>query len=143
MKAIEQLVAKKKEKKIRNGKKYEYLKYYFEIEKCRNCPKHDDCVKNKVRKILHISINTPEFYEISKWQKSEEFKEKYKKRAPHEAKNGEMKSFHGLSRARGYSLKSMSLQAKFTALAVNLKRIAKLVAPLNLSNSYKMVVFGW
>jgi hypothetical protein len=38
-----------------------------------------------------------------------------------------MKRFHGLDRARGYGLKSMSIQAKLTALAVNLKRIAALV----------------
>lgn len=46
----------------------------------------------------------------------------------HEWKNGEMKRFHGLDRARGYDLKSMSLQAKLTALAVNLKRIAALLS---------------
>jgi hypothetical protein len=60
--------------------------------------------------------------------KTEEFKEKYKKRASHEWKNGEMKRFHGLDRARGYGLKSVSMQAKLTALAVNLKRIAALVS---------------
>ncbi|GMB01764.1 hypothetical protein PIPA1_45640 [Pelosinus sp. IPA-1] len=53
--------------------------------------------------------------------------EKYKKRASHEWKNGEMKRFHGLDRARGHGLKSMSTQAKLTALAVNLKRIAALL----------------
>ena len=42
-----------------------------------------------------------------------------------------MKRFHGLARARGYGLRSVSLQAKFTALAVNLKRIAKLVSSSN------------
>ncbi len=56
--------------------------------------------------------------------------------------NGEMKRFHGLSEARGYGLKSISLQAKLTALAVNLKRIAKLVCPLNLFNFYKVAIFG-
>ena len=38
-----------------------------------------------------------------------------------------MKRFHGLVRARGYGLKSISFQAKLTAIAVNLKRIAALV----------------
>lgn len=59
--------------------------------------------------------------------------EKYKKRASHEWKNGEMKRFHGLDRARGYGLKSVNLQAKLTALAVNLKRIAALATPILLS----------
>jgi len=39
-----------------------------------------------------------------------------------------MKRFHGMGRARGYGLKSMRIQAKLTALAVNLKRIASLVS---------------
>lgn len=38
--------------------------------------------------------------------------------------NGEMKRFHGLFRARGWGLRSILFQAKLTAIAVNLKRIA-------------------
>ena len=38
-----------------------------------------------------------------------------------------MKRFHGLSRARGWGLRSMLFQAKLTAIAVNLKRIAAIV----------------
>lgn len=108
-------------KKDRNGS----YKYYFEKEKCRSCPLRESCVSGTaVRKILVVGLNTPEFYEYSQREKTDEFKEKYKKRACQEWKNGEMKNFHGLDRARGYGLKSMSTQAKLTALAVNLKRIA-------------------
>src|SRR5690606_40399523 len=39
-----------------------------------------------------------------------------------------MKNFHGLDRARGYGLKSMELQAKLTAFAVNIKRIAAILS---------------
>jgi hypothetical protein len=78
--------------------------------------------------VLTVGLNTPEFYEHSQNQKTEEFKEKYKERSCQEWKNGEMKNFHGLDRAKGYGLKSMALQAKLTALAVNLKRIAKMLA---------------
>ena len=39
-----------------------------------------------------------------------------------------MKNFHGLDRARGYGLKSMAIQAKLTAIAVNLKRIASILS---------------
>jgi hypothetical protein len=45
-----------------------------------------------------------------------------------EWKNAEMKRFHGLARATGWGLRSMSFQAKFTAIAVNLKRIANLIS---------------
>jgi hypothetical protein len=66
-------------------------------------------------------------YQESQRQKSNEFREKYKKRASEEWKNAEMKRFHGLARARGWGLRSMVFQAKFTAIAVNLKRIANLI----------------
>jgi transposase len=121
---------RKKKKKRKNGS--EFLTYYFEKETCRNCPKRDSCINGtSIAKRLDIGVNTPEFYVYSQWAKSEEFREKYKSRASQEWKNGEMKRFHGLDRARGYGLRSMQIQSKLTALAVNLKRIAKLASSLN------------
>lgn len=103
-------------------------KYYFGLEQCKNCPKHNECAGKTARKILWVGLNTAEFYEISQYQKSEEFKEKYKKRASIEGKNAELKRFHGLNRARGYGLLSMSIQSKLAAIAVNIKRIAAMVS---------------
>lgn len=122
----------KRDKRSQNkrGKKFDYYIYTFEKEGCIHCPHREECfgkARGKAKK-LHVSINAAEFYEISQRQKSEEFLEKYKKRAAHEWKNGEQKRFHGLARARGYGLKTMSTQAKLTAIAVNLKRIAAIVA---------------
>ena len=68
-------------------------------------------------------------------------KRNYKKRACQEWKNGEMKNFHGLNRARGYGLKSMSRQAKLTALAVNLKRIASILSSLKRSQVISITIF--
>jgi transposase len=122
-------VKKKSFKRKKRGKEYNYLRYYFEREKCRNCPIRKECEKGtSVAKVLDISVNTPKFYEYSQREKTEEFKQEYKKRACHECKNGEMKILHGMDRARGYGLRSMQTQAKLTALAVNLKRIANLVS---------------
>ena len=73
-------------------------------------------------------------YEISQYQKTEEFREKYKKRASIEGKNAELKRFHGLSRARGYGLLSVSIQSKLTAIAVNIKRIAAIASSLYFTN---------
>lgn len=110
----------------KNGKKQ--LEYKFDKEICRHCPNRKECVKrSSIARKLIISVNTPEFYEYSQRTKMAEFKEKYKKRASHEWKNGEMKRFHGLNRARGYGLKSMRTQAKLTAIVVNLKRIVSLL----------------
>ena len=87
---------------------------------------------------FHVSENTPAFYDESQRQKTEEFREKYKKRASIEWKNAEMKRFHGMARADGWGLRSMIFQAKFTAIAVNLKRIAKLVAQRMKENAAAM-----
>ena len=117
---------KKRYVKRKCGK--ESYRYHFEKEKCKNCSKRKECIASAKFKILDIGINTNEFYEYNQEQKSPEFKEKYKNRSCQEWKNGEMKNFHGLDRARGYSLRSMSTQAKLTAIAVNLKRIAGILS---------------
>ncbi|KUP03933.1 hypothetical protein Q73_16490 [Bacillus coahuilensis m2-6] len=91
--------------------------------------------------MLTVGLNTPEFYEYSQLQKTDEFKERYKKRACQEWKNGEMKNFHGLDRARGYGLKSMTTQAKLTALAVNLKRVASILSSKNTNNLLVFTTF--
>ena len=106
----------------------EGYKYYFEIKQCRECPKHDECAKKNARRILQVGLNASEYYEISQYQKTEEFKEKYKKRASIEGKNAELKRFHGLSRARGYGLVGVSKQSKIAAIAVNIKRIAAILS---------------
>jgi hypothetical protein len=107
----------------------ELYMYYFEKAKCKNCPNREGCIAEKTKaKVLGIGINTTEFYKYSQEQKEPEFKEKYKNRSCQEWKNGEMKNFHGLDRARGYGLRGMSTQAKLTAIAVNLKRIASILS---------------
>ena len=119
-------------KKIRHkgtDRQYEYYSYLFKKDQCKDCPHRDKCMKkNKTQaRRLDVAATAPLFYEKSQEQKQPEFQEKYKKRSAHEWKNAEMKRFHGLARARGWGLRSMSIQAKLTAIAVNLKRIAALV----------------
>jgi transposase len=107
----------------------EYDRYMFDASVCTCCSKRQDCMgsqKGKSR-ILDVSLSTPLLYEYSRKQKTPEFKEKYKSRSCIEWKNGEMKRFHGMSRARGSGLKALSVQIKLTAIAVNLKRIAAIM----------------
>ena len=121
----------RKTQKLRNkGGEHPYLYYTYTFDKegCRNCPHREECMgRASGGKRFHVSENTPAFYAESQRQKTEEFREKYKKRASIEWKNAEMKRFHGMARADGWGLRSMIFQAKLTAIAVNLKRIAKLV----------------
>lgn len=120
----------------KRGTNYKTLNYYFEREKCRNCSHRAECIgkASTIGKVFQVSINTAEYYKYSQREKLPEFKEKYKKRASIERKNAEMKRFHNLARARGYGLRSVSFQAKLTAIAVNLKRISRLISPLNIDN---------
>lgn len=111
--------------KIRDGKPFEYLRYTFDREQCKSCPIRQECVGgSKKYRILDVGLNTADLWEISQKQKNPAFKEEYKKRASIEWKNAELKRFHGLARAKGYGLKSVTIQAKLTVLAANLKRIA-------------------
>lgn len=110
------------------GDNYEIYSYVFQKEQCADCQHRDICMgkgKGKARK-LRVTASAPFFYQKSQEQKSPKFLEKYKKRSAQEWKNGEMKRFHGMSRARGWGLRSVAFQVKLTAIAVNLKRIAAL-----------------
>lgn len=121
-------VKKTSKTKKKNGKPYRVFVYTFDKEGCRDCPHREECMgRASGGRRFQISENTPAYYQESQRQKSPEFLEKYKKRAAEEWKNAEMKRFHGLARAKGWGLRSMSFQAKFTAIAVNLKRIANLI----------------
>ena len=121
---------KKKQRLRKNseGRPYLYYTYTFDKRGCQNCPHRRECMgKASGGRILHVSENTPKYYEESQRQKTEAFREKYRKRAAIEWKNAEMKRFHGLARAKGWGMRSMEYQVKFTAIAVNLKRIANLI----------------
>jgi len=114
----------------RHGKENKLLDYIFEREHCRNCSRRAECIgkSTRISKKLTVSVNTSELYEYSQRAKTPEFLREYRKRAKIEPKNAELKRFHGLGRAKGYGLQSIRIQAKLTVLAVNLKRIAKMVS---------------
>lgn len=131
-----------KTKQNKKGEIREGYKYYFDINQCKNCPNHAECAGNAARKILKIGMNTNEFYEISQYQKTEEYLDKYKKRASIEGKNAELKRYHGLHRARGYGLLSISLQSKLAAIAVNIKRIASIATLKFCVFSFKKRIFN-
>ena len=121
-------VKKTSKTKKKNGKPYRVFVYTFDKEGCRDCPHREECMgRASGGRRFQISENTPVYYQESQRQKSPEFLKKYRKRACEEWKNAEMKRFHGLARAIGWGLRSMTFQAKFTAIAVNLKRIANLI----------------
>lgn len=103
------------------------ITYYFDIEKCKNCPLKQGCYKEGAKsKTYSISIKSEIHQEQIEFEKSEYFKEKSKHRYKIEAKNGELKNVHGYGRAISYGIENMQMQGALTIFAVNLKRILKL-----------------
>ena len=137
-------VKKTSKTKKKNGKPYKVFVYTFDKEGCMDCPHREECMgRASGGRRFQISENTPVYYQESQRQKSPEFLKKYKKRAAEEWKNAEMKRFHGLARAKGWGLRSMAFQAKFTAIAVNLKRIANLIKENDRENAgYTALIFS-
>ena len=127
--------------KVRNDKWKKQMQYSFNEEKCIHCPYREQCIGNtkKKNKILYVGLNAPKYYEYTQFNKTEEFKKEYRKRARIEGKNGEMKRFHGLARAKGYGQLAVSKQTKLTVIAVNLKKIAKLFSSPNGKKDVKFI----
>jgi N-formylglutamate amidohydrolase len=103
------------------------ITYYFDVEKCKNCPLKQGCYKEGAKtKTYSISIKSEIHQEQIDFETSEYFKEKSKHRYKIEAKNGELKNVNGYGRAVAYGIENMEIQGALTIFAVNLKRILKL-----------------
>ena len=119
-------------RKARTGKKNQNINqittYYFDINKCKNCPLKDGCyVEGNQSKTYSISIKSDLHQEQIKFEKTDEFKELAKSRYKIEAKNSELKNRHGFATSKSDGLFGMNLQAATTLFVVNLKRILTLM----------------
>jgi IS5 family transposase len=102
--------------------------YYFDIEKCKQCPLNEGCYKQGAKsKTYSISIKSTEHNEQQAFQEGEYFKEKAKERYKIEAKNSELKHRHGYDVASSSGLVGMHMQGAMAIFAVNLKRILTLL----------------
>jgi transposase len=103
------------------------ITYYFDIKKCKVCPKKDGCYKEGAKsKTYSVSVKSETHKEHAKYQESKYFKEKAKERYKIEAKNSELKNRHGYDVAVGRGIGNMRLQGAVSIFVVNLKRIIKL-----------------
>jgi IS5 family transposase len=102
--------------------------YYFDIDKCKQCPLKEGCYKEGAKsKTYSISIKSKEHSEQQAFQEGEYFKEKAKERYKIEAKNSELKHRHGYDVASSSGLVGMHMQGAMAIFAVNLKRILTLL----------------
>jgi IS5 family transposase len=102
--------------------------YFFDIEKCKECPFKEGCYKEGANsKTYSNSIKSTEHREQKAFQEGEYFKEKAKERYKIEAKNSELKHRHGYDVASSSGLVGMHMQGAMAIFAVNLKRILTLL----------------
>jgi len=118
-------------RKARQGKKNvgknQVETYYFDVEKCKNCPLKDGCYKPGAKtKSYSVSIKSDLHLEQMAFQETDHYKEKAGQRYKIEAKNSELKNVHGYGRASAYGIENMQMQGAMAIFTVNLKRILKL-----------------
>jgi len=100
--------------------------FFFKKEICQKCVMKHQCTKNAGRTITkgkHYKI----VKEAKEYNKTKEFKEDMKLRSKIEPKQGEMKRFHGLARAKCWGLPKVTIQAIITGITVNVKRLANVL----------------
>ena len=103
------------------------IRYFFDIEKCKECPRRKGCYKEgQKNKSYNITIKKEFYKKLEAFEKSPYFKERNRNRYMIEAKNGEIKNQHGYARCQMIGLDGLELQGAMTIFAVNLKRIIKL-----------------
>lgn len=120
-------------RKARQGKKNhgknQVDTYYFDVEKCKDCPLKEGCYKDGAKsKTYSVCIKSDLHQEQVAFQESDYFKEKAKHRYKIEAKNSELKNVHGYGRASSYGINNMQMQGAMAIFTVNLKRILKLIS---------------
>lgn len=121
-------IKRKIEKKSSEKNKNPCIKYSFDVEKCKNCTMRDGCYKPGAKtKSYHVTIMSDIHKKQKEFQDSEYFKERAKQRYMIEAKNAELKQWHGLDKCKYKGLFAMRKQIYFTAFVVNVKRIVKLL----------------
>ena len=101
--------------------------YYFDIEKCKICPRREGCYKEGAKaKSYTVTIKSDAHKAQEEFQNTEYFKEEYSERYKIEAKNAELKQVYGYDKAQSEGLLGMEIQGALSIFASNLKRIIKL-----------------
>src|SRR5665647_3051680 len=108
-----------------HNKKTEKITFFFNKKDCGNCKLKQKCTVQK-RRTIAISEHYGLLKKAKEYNKTDDFKEDMKQRAHIEPKQGEMKRYHGLQRAKYWGLPKMNIQATISAIVVNVKRLVTL-----------------
>lgn len=105
------------------GRKYPVITYFFDIEKCKHCPKEGCYKKGAKSKTYTITLKRNEFKEQLKFMETEEFKDRSKERYKVEAVNANLKNNYSFRTSNSRGLFGMEVQAATTLFMTNLNRI--------------------
>lgn len=120
------LAMRAEKRKATNGNTY--YNYCFSVRTCKNCHLRDQCRVGKSKCHTYSITQVDATHKARlEFENSEKFAEKLRIRHRIEEKNGEMKTAHGFRRADSVGLVAMRLQAYFTAIVVNMKRIVAVI----------------
>lgn len=109
--------------------------YDFSGTLCKDCSLKNQCTTSKIRRIT-VHEDYPLKASAYLFNQTEQYRHLSNKRSCVERVNGEAKCYHGLRRAKFRCRWKLRIQVFLTAIAINLKRVAKfyLLAPyVNLS----------
>jgi transposase len=102
------------------------LTYSFSKVICKKCPLRNSCLISEKSRAFSVTVPKPIHQKQLDFQKTDEFKDRYRQRYKIEAKNAEAKRFHGLGHADSKGIQAMNVQSYCTAFVLNIKRILKL-----------------
>lgn len=120
---------KKSRSGVKSPNKPQRETYYFDINKCKNCPFKELCgfKDGQKFKTYNVTISMGLIHQLHKEkQETSEYLELARERYKIEAKNAELKNSYGYAHASYAGLHGMTLQAGISVFVVNLKRIMKL-----------------
>lgn len=103
--------------------KNDRIAYYFDVEKCKQCPLKEGCYKQTKTKTYTITIMSQTHKEQAAFQETEYFKERIKERYKIEQKNADLKNNLGYRTTQNLGLLGMTIQAATTLFVANMKRI--------------------
>ena len=126
-----ELAIKKRYKKEFKDKRGYYnnakMEYYFDVNKCKNCPQREECYKEGSKtKTYTVTILSETHKKQKEFEETEYFKNTLRyERYKIEAKNAETIVAHGLCKSKSVGLACMRVQSYLTHITTNLKRIIK------------------
>ena len=98
--------------------------YFFDVEKCKECPLRDGCYNGTKSKSYTVTILSDTHKEQIEFEKTPEFKQKMKKRKRIEPLNAHLKNDLGMKQNISYGIDSMTMP---TAVAIYMSNIQKIM----------------